>query len=134
MSGIGAKADKVKAFIDFGFMVSGPADSNGAVTNAQQRIRSQSAFAGDAHHGTLGGLRYRKTGAAGTASGRQDHTTSPSADKRLRLWRRLRPSHPLPYVRDDRETPLCVGRDGGRYAGDLGQKGTGIFLQGGLDR
>jgi hypothetical protein len=26
----------------------------------------------------------------------------------------------LPYVRDDRETPLCVGRDGGRYAGDLG--------------
>jgi hypothetical protein len=23
-----------------------------------------------------------------------------------------RPSHPLPYVRDDRETPLCVGRDG----------------------
>ena len=22
-----------------------------------------------------------------------------------------RPSHPLPYVRDDRETPLCVGRD-----------------------
>jgi hypothetical protein len=54
MSGIGAKADKVRAFIDFGFMVSGPADSNGAVTNAQQRIRSQSAFAGDAHHGTLG--------------------------------------------------------------------------------
>jgi hypothetical protein len=24
-----------------------------------------------------------------------------------------------PYVRDDRETPLCVGRDGERYAGDL---------------
>jgi hypothetical protein len=23
-----------------------------------------------------------------------------------------RPSHPAPYVRDDRETPLCVGRDG----------------------
>ena len=22
-----------------------------------------------------------------------------------------RPSHPEPYVRDDRETPLCVGRD-----------------------
>jgi hypothetical protein len=39
-----------------------------------------------------------------------------------------------PYVRDDRETPLCVGRDDERYAGDLGQKGTGIFLQGGLDR
>src|SRR3984957_7815434 len=38
-----------------------------------------------------------------------------------------------PYVRDDRETPLCVGRDGGRYAGDLGQMGMEIFLQGGLD-
>jgi hypothetical protein len=38
-----------------------------------------------------------------------------------------------PYVRDDRETPLCVGRDGEGYAGDLGQKGTGIFLRMGLD-
>jgi hypothetical protein len=28
----------------------------------------------------------------------------------------------LPYVRDDRETPLCVGRDGERCAGDLRQK------------
>jgi hypothetical protein len=27
-----------------------------------------------------------------------------------------------PYVRDDRETSLCVGRDGEGYAGDLGQK------------
>jgi hypothetical protein len=36
-----------------------------------------------------------------------------------------------PNVRDDRETPLCVGRDGGGYAGDLGQKKMGIFLQGG---
>jgi hypothetical protein len=62
-----------------------------------------------------GGLRYRKIGGAETASGRQDHTTSPSADKRSRLWRRPRPSHPLPYVRDDRETPLCVGRDGRGY-------------------
>src|ERR1700690_3754406 len=39
-----------------------------------------------------------------------------------------------PYVRDDRETPLCVGRDGGGYRGDLGQMGTGIFLRGGLGR
>ena len=44
-----------------------------------------------------------------------------------------RPPHPVPYVRDDRETPLCVGRDGEGYAGDLGQKGTGIFLRMGLD-
>jgi hypothetical protein len=28
----------------------------------------------------------------------------------------------LPYVRDDRETPLCVSRDGEGYAADLGQK------------
>src|ERR1700693_1937973 len=43
------------------------------------------------------------------ASGRQDHTTSPSADKRSRPKAQPRPSHPLPYVRDDRETPLCIG-------------------------
>jgi hypothetical protein len=36
-------------------------------------------------------------------------------------------------VRDDRETPLCVGRDGERYAGDLGRKGIKIFLRKGLD-
>jgi hypothetical protein len=40
------------------------------------------------------------------ASGRQDHTTSPSAGRRSRQQRRLRPSHPASYVRDDRETPL----------------------------
>ena len=44
-----------------------------------------------------------------------------------------RPPHPVPYVRDDRETPLCVGRDGERYVGDLGQKGTEEFLKKGLD-
>jgi hypothetical protein len=39
----------------------------------------------------------------------------------------------VPYVRDDRETPLCVGRDGEGYAGDLRQKGMEIFLKAGLD-
>ena len=67
------------------------------------------------------------------ASRRQDHTTSPSAAKRSRQQRRLRPPHPLPYVRDDRETPLRVGRDGERYRSDLGQTGTEIFLRRGLD-
>jgi hypothetical protein len=38
-----------------------------------------------------------------------------------------------PRVRDDREPPLCLGRDGEGYAGDLGLKGTGIFLRRGLD-
>ena len=44
-----------------------------------------------------------------------------------------RPPHPVPYVRDDRETPLCVGRDSEKYAGDLGQKRIEEFLQRGLD-
>jgi len=38
-----------------------------------------------------------------------------------------------PYVRDDRETPLCVGRDGQSSRCDLGGTKTGIFLHGGLD-
>jgi hypothetical protein len=37
-------------------------------------------------------------------------------------------------VRDDRETPLWVGRDGEGCESDLGQMGTRIFLQRGLDR
>ena len=44
------------------------------------------------------------------ASGRQDHTTSPSTSTRSRQQRRLHPPHPAPNVRDDRETPL--GGDG----------------------
>src|SRR6266436_9827800 len=45
------------------------------------------------------------------ASGRQDHTTSPSASWRSRQQRRSRPPHPALYVRDDRETPLERRRD-----------------------
>jgi hypothetical protein len=45
------------------------------------------------------------------ASGRQDHTTSPSADKALSSAAPSESIASLPYVRDDRETPLCVGRD-----------------------
>src|SRR6266849_5246425 len=62
------------------------------------------------------------------ASGRQDHTILPSAKSVSRpravdrsqahhppcdpiARKKLpRPPHPVPYVRDDRETPLCVGR------------------------
>ena len=84
------------------------------------------------------------------ASGRQDHTTSPSAAivSRQRAVDRSqahhppcdpvarktlpRPSHPVPYVRDDRDTPLCgVGCESSRS--DLGCAGTEIFLQRGLD-
>jgi hypothetical protein len=39
----------------------------------------------------------------------------------------------VPNVRDDRETPLCAGRDGGASRVDLGQAKRNIFLQAGLD-
>jgi hypothetical protein len=45
------------------------------------------------------------------ASGRQDHTTSPSEVLRARLPRKSRPSHPAPNVRDDRDTPLFAGAE-----------------------
>jgi hypothetical protein len=45
-----------------------------------------------------------------------------------------RPSQPAPNVRDDRETPLLVGRDGRSCRCDLGGTKTEIFLQAGLDR
>jgi hypothetical protein len=46
---------------------------------------------------------------------------------------RIRVHRIPPYVRDDRETPLCVGRDGGSLMGDLGKSRSGIFLRRGLD-
>src|SRR3984893_17733519 len=49
------------------------------------------------------------------ASGRQDHTTSPSARSALSSAAPPASIASQPYVRDDRETPLCVGRDGERY-------------------
>ena len=45
------------------------------------------------------------------ASGRRDHTASPSASSAARLAPPKRPPHPAPNVRDDRETPLLVRRD-----------------------
>src|SRR5260221_11086033 len=55
------------------------------------------------------------------ASRRQDHTTSPSASAPFVNPRCSRPPHPAPYVRDDRDTPLSVGRDGEGYRFGLGQ-------------
>jgi len=49
------------------------------------------------------------------ASGRQDHTTSPSAANTF-VSVPPRPLHPAAYVRDDRETPLCLGRDDSLYS------------------
>src|ERR1700722_4458642 len=45
------------------------------------------------------------------ASGRQDHTTSPSASQHSRQQRRSRPSHPNPTFVTIAKRPLCVGRD-----------------------
>jgi hypothetical protein len=45
------------------------------------------------------------------ASGRQDHTILPSAPVSPVLRHHSRPLHPLPNVRDDRETPLLRARD-----------------------
>ena len=67
------------------------------------------------------------------ASGRQDHTTSPSASSN-------RPSSAPPAstasrsaFRDVAQRP-SVGRDGEGYKADLGLRKTRIFLQRGLDR
>ena len=43
------------------------------------------------------------------ASGRQDHTTSPSALRAFRLEASKRPPHPALNVRDDRDTSLFRG-------------------------
>src|SRR6202035_5715074 len=85
------------------------------------------------------------------ASGRQDHTILPSAKSvsrqragdRSRVFRPALRSHRAPnaaastasrpYVRDDRETPLCVGRDGQTHKDVSTNHGSEIFLQRGLD-
>src|SRR6266851_8442503 len=58
------------------------------------------------------------------ASERQDHTTSPSAKtllvRAMLRFNALRPSHPIPNVRDDREAPLYGERDKRSEATDLG--------------
>jgi len=51
------------------------------------------------------------------ACGRQDHAILPSARGRS-SGDPMRPSHPAPNVRDDREAPLMWVRDGGDHAGD----------------
>ena len=66
------------------------------------------------------------------ASGRQDHTTSPSASAQF-VKSAISVHRIPPHVCDDRETPLRQGRDDSRYRFDLGQARSGIFLQRGLD-
>src|SRR6266403_1622819 len=70
------------------------------------------------------------------ASGRQNHTTSPSASAPF-VTRAARVHRIPPRVRDVR-TPLCLGRDGRGYIADLGvlaskisefQKSFGALLE-----
>ena len=67
------------------------------------------------------------------ASRRQDHTTSPSAIRRPRQKRRPRPPHPVPNVRDDRETPLQRDRTAGVMDLIWVWREAKYFCRGGLD-
>jgi hypothetical protein len=75
------------------------------------------------HHGRTGITRHSRTrmvygflralpgvpsllATVDTGTGCQDHTTSPSAPALFVSQCRLRPSHPAPNVRDDRERPF----------------------------
>ena len=72
----------------------------------------------------------RQLDASVGASGPHDFAVRVRA---IRQARSPRPPHPVPYVRDDRETSLCVGQDSTRYRADLGLRKIRIFLQKGLD-
>src|SRR6266478_2395918 len=79
--------------------------------------------------------RKRKISSANLtpASGRQDHTTSPSALVRL-VQRAIRVHRiPLPTSVTIASRPSLRERDSHRYAGDLGVLKTGKFLPRGLD-
>ncbi len=67
------------------------------------------------------------------ASGRQDHTTSPSASRAVRLSAPSASTASRPASVTIASRP-SVGRDGRKHADDLGQKGMEIFLRRGLDR
>jgi hypothetical protein len=67
------------------------------------------------------------------ASGRQDHTTSPSANVCVRLSQAPRPPHPTPRVVTC-ATPLSSGETGQAGTADLPDGLSEIFFEQGLDR
>jgi len=67
------------------------------------------------------------------ASGRQDHTTSPSTSSAL-VFGAVSVHRIPPHVRDDRETPLCWDGTGRACRDDLPDGESGIFFQVRLDR
>jgi hypothetical protein len=62
------------------------------------------------------------------ASGRQDHTTSPSASRAVRQRRQSVHRIPQPNVRDDRETPLVQGRGTARFMDLIWVKREAIYF------
>ena len=68
------------------------------------------------------------------ASGRQDHTTSPSAVDAVRQRAACVHRIPRPTSVTIAKRPSRRRRDGDRYSSDLGQTGKEMFLRTGLDR
>ncbi len=69
-----------------------------------------------------------------SASGYQDHTTSPSASTPSLVVATSRPSHPAPNVRDDREAPLLRVRGMAGISNAVSSnRRSEIFLSEGLD-
>ena len=78
---------------------------------------------------------HRKLSACIGAPGPHDFAVRTNAARRAVIaLGDVRPSHPLPNVRDDRDTPLFSGRDDENCKFDLGQSRSGIFLREGVDR
>jgi len=71
------------------------------------QLRELDASVGASGHTILPSAATSLVSVPATAHKSFDSPCDPIARKTL-----PRPPHPVPYVRDDRETPLCVGRDG----------------------
>jgi len=93
--------------------------------NASARLDTSAEVPGP--HDFTVRLQRRSSSRAGNRSRRAIRPAIPSHAQRCRVHRT--PSR----VRDDRDTPLLVGRDGRKYRSDLGILKTRIFLQKGLD-
>ncbi len=82
------------------------------------------------HHRRRDASHHRQLDASVGASGPRDFAVRWPARTSAR---RQRPPYPAPYVRDDRETPLCVGGDAGINKAVSTRRRSEIFLELGLD-
>src|SRR6185437_2245957 len=69
-----------------------------------------------------------------SASGGQDHTISPSAERIARLATYQASITSRPNVRGDARTPLLAGQDARRKTSDLPDGASGILVTGGVGR